>query len=132
MHCVPHVVCCAGNTQYEVLQSSSDSLQIGQVPQRGMDHWGQSTRSYSGSGYTLLSLLQNKRARTVPFILSAPIDVSKGVTAVHCSHESDSLVPSCPQVLALWLAYPAILRRVAKGKSCSLATDNNVLWFCVQ
>ena len=61
MHCVPHVVCCAGNTQYEVLQSSSDSLQIGQVPQRGMDHWGESTRSYSGSGYTLLSLFCRTR-----------------------------------------------------------------------
>lgn len=80
--CVPHLVCCVGNTQYEVLQSSSDSLQVGQVSPRSVDHWGEGTQSYSGSSHTLLPLLQNKRARTVPFILSAPIDVSKGKTAV--------------------------------------------------
>lgn len=48
-----------------------------------MDQWGEIGHTLlSMDGYTPPSLLQNKRARTVPFILSAPVDVSKGVTAI--------------------------------------------------
>ena len=81
----------AGDSKCALLQSTFDPLQVGQVPQRSLDLLGNPLptpptpptphqfHTFHTSHISPISRPQNKRARDYPFILSAPVDVEKGI-----------------------------------------------------